>query len=146
MKLIMIKDYKNWKANEVIETKDGFGLNFLIKNKYAVAYNDKNVAQYHKNMRKIAKDEAVEIDAAQALKNRIEKISLTYFLKASHDVVHGSVSSKTISKDLQEYKIDLPKFALKHVNIKSFGTKVIEIKLHKKVTANLTIEVKPENE
>ena len=41
MKVIFIKDVKGQgKKDEIKEVKDGYAMNFLIKNKYAVAYTE----------------------------------------------------------------------------------------------------------
>ena len=43
MEVIFIKDLKGQgKKGEIKEVKDGYAMNFLIKNKYAVKKNDEN--------------------------------------------------------------------------------------------------------
>ena len=44
MKVIFIKDLKKTaKTGDIKDVKDGYAENFLIKNGYAVPYNDKNI-------------------------------------------------------------------------------------------------------
>ena len=44
MEVIFIKDLKGQgKKGEIKEVKDGYAMNFLIKNKYAVKKNDENM-------------------------------------------------------------------------------------------------------
>ena len=40
MKVILIKDCKNGKANTIIEVSNGYGSNFLVNKGFAVPYND----------------------------------------------------------------------------------------------------------
>ena len=49
MKVIFIKDVKGQgKKGEVKEVKDGYGMNFLIKNGYAVLANDSNLKHFNR--------------------------------------------------------------------------------------------------
>ncbi len=50
MKVILIKDCKDGKANTIIEVSDGYGSNFLINKGFAVPYNEKTKKQLEKKL------------------------------------------------------------------------------------------------
>jgi len=146
MKVIFVKDLKNQGKNgEIKEVKDGYANNFLIKNNYAVAYNESNLNKINKEKAKILLEEENNITNSKKVRDELEKIELEFFVKTGEkDKVFGSISSKQISEKLIElgYKIDKKKIHCD--NISELGYHEIKIELHKSVIANLKIKVSKE--
>lgn len=145
MKVIFLKDVKKQgKKNEIKEVSDGYAINYLIKNGYAVKYTkssgDKLDAQIAND--KLAEDNNIE--AAERLKEKIEKETLIFEVQSGKDGrVFGSISSKQICDKLGDlgYKIDKKGVKIKE-NLSALGTFFVEIELYKKVIAKVRVELK----
>lgn len=145
MKVIFLKDLKKQgKKNEIKEVSDGYAVNYLIKNGYAVKYtkssNDKLVDEITRN--KINEEE--NIKKALEIKDRIEKETLVFNVKTGKDgKVFGSISSKQICSLLEErgYSIDKKKVMITEA-LTSLGTFYVDIELYKKVVAKIRVELK----
>ncbi|NQZ65699.1 MAG: 50S ribosomal protein L9 [Mycoplasmatales bacterium] len=141
MKVILIKDCKEGKVNDVIEVSRGYATNFLIKKSLAVPYNSKTEHMLKNKLLNIEKDNQDKIKNANKVKEAIEKIVLTFKLKVTNMVVHGHVTKKQVLKELERHGIKLNSHSIKNVQIASLGTTLIPIKLYNNVIANLKIEV-----
>ena len=109
MKVIFIKDLKKQgKVNDVKEVSDGYAVNFLIKNGYAVKYTKTSSNILDKDLKDKKKHEEIEIENANKIKKELEKIVLEFKVKANNGKVFGSVSNKQICEELLKkgYKID----------------------------------------
>ena len=53
--------------------------------------------------------------------------------------VFGSISSKQISEELKKHNLTIDKKIIEAENINILGTHLVKIKLHKKVTAELSV-------
>lgn len=144
MKVIMIKKYDKFKVDEIVEVSDGFGTNFLIKNGYALPLN-KNTSR-NLEIRKEAKKELNEQKKQEAIKLKevLENIELSFYLKTTHDVIHGSITTKKVNQALIEKGIKLEKHVLPHISIASLGITVVKVDLFDGVQASLKINVKGE--
>ncbi len=145
MKVILLKDVKKQgKKDEIIEVSDGYAENFLIKNGLAVKYTtgSKNILDNELNKRK-SEEEAL-IEKCQKLKELIEKLEITFKVKVGNNgKVFGSISSKQIVEELSKKNINIDKKIIKiDCPIDSLGTHIVLINLHKKVVAQLKINVK----
>ena len=145
MKVIFIKDVKGQgKEGEIKEVKDGYAQNFLIKNKYAVAYTkrSKEVLDISNKNKEIKLQE--EIDFCTKIKNELEKKTLTFKVKTGkNDQVFGTVSTKQICSELKNRGINIDKKKIKLDNpINTLGITKVEIVLYKDVLASLKIELK----
>ena len=61
MKVIFLKDVKGQgKKGEIKEVKDGYGMNFLIKNKYAVQATNTSVNRLNKEKAEQALEENLD--------------------------------------------------------------------------------------
>lgn len=93
------------------------------------------------NAEKVAAEQLAE---AKALAEKIGELSVTLKMKAGEGGrAFGSVSSKEIAvaaKDQLGLEIDKKKMVLPEA-IKTFGTHEVPVKLHKDVTAKLTVKV-----
>lgn len=144
MKVIFIKDLKGQgKKGEVKEVKDGYAMNFLIKNKYAVVASGDNLKTLDRDNKRMEKEDLERQTLAKEVKTKLEATKFTFKVKTGkQDQVFGSVSTKQIEKELEKkgYKID--KKAIKLDNpISSLGFHNVDIELHKKVKATIKVEL-----
>ena len=144
MKVIFIKDLKGQgKKGEIKEVKDGYGNNFLIKNGYAVIANDSNLKHFNMQKNKELLEENLYIKECEKIKEQLEKLKINIQVKVGkEDKVFGSVSTKQIVTELKklDYNIDKNKIKIDSP-ISSLGTHIVKVELHKKVIANLKINL-----
>ena len=143
MKVIFIKDLKGQgKKGEIKEVKDGYGT-FLIKNNIANIANESNLKHYNTLKSKQELEENLYIKECQKLKEQLEKLKINIKVKVgAQDRVFGSVSTKQIVTELKKLNFDIDKNKVKiDVPLSSLGTHIVKIELHKKVIANLKINL-----
>lgn len=143
MKIILLENVKGTgKKDEIKEVKDGFG-NFLIKSKKAVSYSEKSKEVLKTQLENKKEEEDRIYNEALELKSKLEKTKLTFKVKTGvQDKVFGSISSKQISEELKKKNLNVDKKIIDAENINSLGMHLVKIKLHKKVTAELNVELK----
>ena len=139
MKVIIIKNFKEYKVNEIIEVSDGYAKNFLIKNGYAQPINKQTLANLVRVKENIKKDYEEQVKLANEKKQEIEKITLNFTLKANGNIVHGSITTTAIEKELLKHNIKLPKNSIEVVALNTFGQHYVTIKLNDAVKAMLKI-------
>ena len=144
MKVIFVKDLKKVaKKGDIKEVKDGYAENFLIKNKYAVAYNEKNISNYKKEEKnKQLEDEKLRTEVTK-LKQELEKLTLVFKVKTGNqDRVFGSISPKQIKEELLKkgYKVDKKQFNIT-TSLQSLGFHKVEIELYKDVVAEVKVQL-----
>ncbi len=145
MKVIFLKDVKGQgKKDEVKEVKDGYAMNFLIKGGYAIAANKANIKNLNKDLQTRKLEENLQILQMESIKEKLEKETLLFKVKTGNGgKVFGSISAKQIKDELNKlgYTIDKNKIIIENP-ISSLGFHQIKINLHKKVVANIKINVK----
>ena len=141
MEVILIKDCKDGKKNDIVNVSDGYAKNFLIKQGFAQSINNKNLGSRNKNIKLIETMENQKSANAVIFKEQIENLKLSFKLKVTNDVVHGSITRKQIIKELRAKKINVESHDVEHVQIKSLGNTNLSIKLYKDVKAILKVEV-----
>jgi large subunit ribosomal protein L9 len=146
MKVILLKDVKDvGKIHDVVEVKDGFAKNYLIKNKLAVPNTEGARQTLNQDLAVLAKEEAIKIKAATELKNQLEQINLEFTLKVHQGNVFGSISHKMVIDELQDkHQIKIDKFMIDNHNEKTFslGRHTMLINVYKQIVAKLSISVK----
>lgn len=146
MKIILLSDVKNvGKKGEVKEVADGYARNFLIKNKQAVPATQQSQAILESQIQQKADAETKAIEDAKALKAQLANITLTFTLKTGEKGrTFGSVSSKQIAEELlKQHKITLDKRKIvENEALNTLGTAVLDVHLHRTVTAQLKIVIK----
>ena len=148
MKVILKEDVKSLgKKGEIVEVSDGYARNFILKRNKGVEANAKNLNDLKlkkANDEKISKE---QYEAAKELGKNLEAGKIEMSIKTGEGgKAFGSISSKEIAAEVKaqmDLEIDKKKIVLKDA-IKSFGTFKIPVKLHPKVTAELTVNVTEE--
>lgn len=143
MKVIFIKDLKRQgRKGEIKEVKDGYAMNFLIKNGYAVKETKESKKILDRDNQKQEELDKQKRKEASIIKKELETKSYKFTVKTGeHDKVFGSISPKQIKDKLDpKYNIDKKQIKLKSP-IQSLGFHEIEIELYKDIKANIKIEV-----
>lgn len=144
MKVVLLKDVKgSGKAGDVIEAKDGFARNFLIKNGLAKeadaqAINDNNnkkaAVEFHRQE---------QLKANKALREKLDGAVVNLAVKTGENgKFFGSVTNKEIAEKLYDlgYDIDKKKIVLAS-NIKAVGSYSVTVKISPEETAKITVNV-----
>lgn len=143
MKVIFIKDFKgHGKKDDIKEVKDGFAINYLIKNKYAVQYTDYGIKRLDNEHKEQEKKESELLNEYKKMKKEIEELTIKFKVKTGEkDKLFGIISSKQIADELDKlgYKIDKKK--IEKSDLSTLGYHTVKIELHKKVILNLKIEI-----
>lgn len=146
MKIILLEDVKSLgKKGDIVNANDGYARNFIFKKNLGIEATPKALNDLKLQKQNDEKVAAENLANARKLAEEISDKSVTLSIKAGSDGrTFGSVSTKEISiaaKEQLGYDLDKKKM---HLNdpIKSIGTFHVPIKLHPKVTAELTVIVK----
>ena len=145
MKVILLSDVKNvGKKGEVKQVADGYGRNYLVKNGLAVEATKKSMEILTKQKADEAAREAEMKEEAIELKNKLEKMTISFKVKAGSDGrMFGSVSNakiaETLAKDYQ-IQVDKRKF-VDNGNITELGMHKVRVELFKGVVATLNIDI-----
>lgn len=145
MEIVLLEDVKALgKKGQIVKVNDGYARNFILPKKLGVEATSKNLNDLKLQKANVAKVAAEQLAAAKELAEKIEAVSVTLKMKAGEGgKAFGSVSSKEIAAAAAEQlnlDIDKKKLVLPEP-IKTFGNHEVPVKLHKDVTAKLTVKV-----
>lgn len=144
MKVIFLKDVKGQgKKDEIKNVKDGYGMNYLIKNGYAVMATETGVKRLRSEQEGNRLQEQLNIKECEKIKSEIEKLTLKFQVKTgASDRVFGSVSTKSIADELKKNGFNVDKRKIKLDNpLSSLGFHEVEIELHKEVIAKVKVQL-----
>lgn len=144
MKVILLADVKSkGKKGELVNVSDGYARNFLFPKNLAIQAD--NAAMAEMESRKAAAEHHLqeEIDAAKSLAKTLDGKSVTLKAKAgSSGRLFGSITSKEIADEINRaFSVSVDKKKLSVADIKNFGVYTAEVKLHKGITAKVTVNV-----
>ena len=145
MEIVLLEDVKALgKKGQIVKVNDGYARNFILPKKLGVEATSKNLNDLKLQKANAAKVAAEQLAAAIELAEQIEKVSVTLKMKAGEGgKAFGSISGKEIAAaaaDQLKLDIDKKKLVLPEP-IKTFGNHEVPVKLHKDVTAKLTVKV-----
>mgnify|MGYP004644199655 FL=1 len=147
MKVVLLADVKGQgKKGELCNVSDGYARNFLFPKNLAIAADSAAMSELKSRQAAQAHHKQEELDAAKALAQKIngQKFSLTAKAGANGKLF-GSVTSKEIAAEIKNsLGVEIDKKKLNVGDIKAYGEYTAEVKLYNGVTAEFTVEVKPQ--
>ena len=136
MKIILLEDVKGkGKKDDIINVSDGYGKNYLLKNKLGVLYTEGSKKVLDKEIKiRQDKEDALVSDLTK-IKEKLENKNIKFKVKVGkEDKVFGNISTKQISEEIKKLGFNIDKKCIKpDSNIDSLGTHKVLIELHKKV-------------
>ena len=144
MKVVLLKDVKgSGKAGDIIEAKDGYAQNFLIKRGLAKPADAQAMSENKAQKAAQAFHREEQLKANKALREKIDGAKVTLQVKGgANGKFFGSVTSGDVAIKLKElgYDIDKKKIVLQS-NIKTAGEYQVTIKISPEETAKITLTV-----
>ena len=145
MKLILLEDVKSvGKKGDLINASEGYAKNFLLPKKLAVEATKSNMNDYELKQKADAKRRQEELEKAQetaaALKDKVVTIKVK---TGGNGKLFGSVTNKEVADAIVEQtklEIDKKKVSIGDP-IKMVGERTAVVKLHPKVSAEVTIKI-----
>lgn len=145
MKLILLEDVKSvGKKGDLVNVSEGYAKNFLLPRKLAVEATKSNLNDYELKQKADAKRRKEELEKAQEIAEALKDKVVTIKVKTGgNGKLFGSVTNKEVADAIVEQtKLDIDK---KKVSIgdpiKMVGERTAVVKLHPKVSAEVTIKV-----
>ena len=145
MEVILREDIeKLGNRGQVVKVAPGYARNFLLPKRLAVLATDANKKIVEQERQAHVRREAKQADEARDLAQQLTGVTVTIAQKAGeNDQLFGSVTSKDVADALaaKDYTaIDRRKIQLDEP-IKQLGEYKVPVKLHKDVTAEVTVIV-----
>ena len=150
MEIILLENIKNLgKIGDVVNVNNGFGRNFLIKQKKGLYATKENIQDVKKKKEKLNQKDLDVKKEAQKISEIINKKTFTIQkLATENNELYGSVKPIEISKLISDKKkIEIkPSQIDLGVEIKAIGTYTVNINLHAEVQAQIVIQVQKSQE
>ena len=144
MKVILIKDVKgSGKAGDIIEAKDGYAQNFLIKKGLAKVADTSALNENRAQKEAQAFHRAEQLKANKELREKLDGKEVTIQVKAgASGKFFGSVTNKEVAEKLAELGFDIDKKKIVIAsNIKTAGSYPATIKISPEESAKITVNI-----
>ena len=149
MEVILREDVEKLGARgQMVKVAPGYARNYLLPRKLAVAATESNKKIVEQERQAHLRREAKEVADATDLGKMMANLSVTISQKAGeNEQLFGSVTSKDIADLLEKqgYTIERRKIILAEP-IKTLGEFKVPLRLHRDVTAEITVHVTKEAE
>ena len=144
---VILRQYVEHLGNrgEVVKVTDGYARNFLLPRKLALRVTDENKKQIERERAKAEAQENEERGSAQHLAEALGAADISIARRVGeHDTLYGSVTSADIAEALnaRQLTVDRRKIVLPEP-LKTIGEHPVTIKLHRDVTATVTVKIVP---
>tara|TARA_B100000214_G_C23942392_1_gene616331 strand:- start:843 stop:1292 length:450 start_codon:yes stop_codon:yes gene_type:complete len=145
MQVILIKEVESLgQAGQTVTVKNGYARNYLIPQGLAMIASKSNLTLIENQLKAVELKEAKSRENLESLANELNKIKLSFSLKAGEDEkLFGSVTSQMISDSCNELGFTVNK---KEINIeepiKTLGNHKVTVKLNSEIEAKIKIKVK----
>jgi large subunit ribosomal protein L9 len=144
MDVILKKYHKDLgEKNDIVSVKPGFARNFLIPQGIAIMATDMNRKIHAENLRQAAHKKDHIKNAALAIAEALEKLTLSIETLAGPDGrLFGSVTPLMVAAQLEAKGFDIERQRVSfETPIKEVGSYTVNVDLHKEVKAKVKVEV-----
>jgi large subunit ribosomal protein L9 len=130
-----------------VKVRAGYARNYLLPRAFAVPLTTANRKQVEALRKRRAERESQELSGAQALAQKIEKMSLAFPVKTGDGgKMFGAITVADIHEKLAAGGLTIErKRILLYTPIKTLGRHTVKVKLHADVSAELPFDVVSEN-
>ncbi|MDO4265829.1 MAG: 50S ribosomal protein L9 [Eubacteriales bacterium] len=145
MQIILLEDVKSLgKKGTVVKVNDSYGRNYIIPKKLGVEANAANLNNLKLQNANAEKIEAMKQQSARDIKAKLEGKAFTVKIKAGKDgKTFGSITGKEIAQAIMDsmgVEVDKKKISLDEP-IKAVGTRTVNLKLYKDISAEITVKI-----
>ncbi|MDO4961438.1 MAG: 50S ribosomal protein L9 [Eubacteriales bacterium] len=144
MQVILITDVKSLgKKGTIVNVNDNYARNYIIPRKLGVEANKANLNDLKLQNANTEKLEAARVANAKDMRAKIDNKAVTISIKTGKDgKLFGSVTSKEVADAIDKtFGVSIDKKKIVMDPIKSAGDHQITVKLHKDISAVVTVKV-----
>ncbi len=143
MKIILKKAVANLgEVDEIVEVKNGYAINYLVPQGYAIVATPSNLKQHEETLRQRAHKEAKKVADAEALAAKIAAQTVKVAVKVSEaGKIYGSVTAAQLADALVAAGVEVDKKDITVPDVKELGAYEAVVKVYKAVKATLAFEV-----
>ncbi|MBP5153691.1 MAG: 50S ribosomal protein L9 [Lachnospiraceae bacterium] len=148
MKIVLLQDVKTLgKKGQIVTVADGYARNFILPKKLGVEASEGSLNTLRQQQAAADRLQAQQLADAQALAEKINEAKVILKARVGKEgKLFGAVSSKEIAEALEAQcgiAADKKKIVLAEP-IRTVGETKVKVKLHKDVSAELAVEIRPE--
>ena len=134
------------RRGDIVKVAAGYGRNYLLPRKLALAVNDNNKRQIERERSAAEARELEEKSQAEAYAERLSQADIAIARRVGeNNTLYGSVTSGDVAQALHAKGFEIDKRKLTMADpFKALGEYTVPIKIHRDVTAQLKVKVVPE--
>ncbi len=147
--ILLEKVHKLGNLGDKVKVKPGFGRNYLIPNRKAVAATADNLRKFEKARAEYEHKHSESLSAAQQRADALSKVSVQFAVKVgSENKLYGSVGTADIAAAVTEAGVELAKREVHLPNgpIRELGEYDVPVGLHADLEVTVHVSVVPEAE
>ncbi len=146
VKLILTEGVHNLgESGDLVSVKPGYARNFLLPQSKAILATDSRVKELEHNQRIIAEKAAKQLKDLNGARKRLESLKLETSARAGDEgKLFGSITAANVVELLAAQGFEIDRRRISFESIKAIGEHKIDVKLHRDVTAEIKLLVKPE--
>jgi large subunit ribosomal protein L9 len=134
------------RRGDIVKVAEGYARNYLLPRKLALAVTEANKRQIDREKKIAEVRDAEEKAQAEALAQRLTETPIEIARRVGEqDALYGSVTSADVAHALQGRGFDVDKRRVHLPDpLKSLGEFTVPVKIHRDVTAQVTVKVVPQ--
>jgi large subunit ribosomal protein L9 len=131
------------RRGDVVKVAPGYARNYLLPRKLALAVTETNKRQIEREKKVAEVREAEERTQAEALAQRLSVLTIEIARRVGENqTLYGSVTSADIAHELEAKGFDIDKRKIQLPEpLKALGETHVPVKIHRDVTAQVTVTV-----